>query len=106
MTLFLGTNEFIALEEISLRKANIQAKSITILTKKEPLLFNGLKISLDRNDNLLIQPRGQGSQIELLDPEDKNCTTLYKKMRALGAWIASGVQPPSRACLLSQAAQR
>ncbi|KAI0998094.1 hypothetical protein K3495_g10097 [Podosphaera aphanis] len=102
-TLFLGTENFVQLEDKKLKEAKFKAKDISRLTESGPLLFNGLMITL-KDGTLHIQPNGQGDKINPIDPGDSARFIKYKKMRALGAWISSSCQPLV-AFRLSQAAQ-
>ncbi|KAI0991280.1 hypothetical protein K3495_g16907, partial [Podosphaera aphanis] len=102
-TLFIGTEDFVQLEDSQIKKAKLKSKDINRLTENSPLHFNGLTISL-KDSNLMVQPNGQGNKIQLVNPLDSNRSAIYKKMRALGAWLASSCQPLV-AFRLSRAAQ-
>lgn len=102
-TLFLGTEDFLKLEDEKLAKAKFPAKSIERLSEENPLQFNGLLVTL-RDDAVYIQPNGQGKRITLVNPKDPNRLDTYKRQRALGAWMSSTCQPLV-AFKLSRAAQ-
>lgn len=102
-TLFLGTEEFLRLEDAKLIEAKFPAKPIERLSEKNPLHFNGLLITL-RDNALHIEPNGQGKKIKLVNLQDPNRLDIYKRQRALGAWISSNCQPLV-AFKLSRAAQ-
>ncbi|KAI0996097.1 hypothetical protein K3495_g12084, partial [Podosphaera aphanis] len=102
-TLFLGTEEFLKLENAQLKEAKFPAKPIERLAENNPLRFNGLLISI-RDNTLYIQPNGQSNKIKMVNPKSPNCLDDYKKQRALGAWISSTCQPLV-AFRLSRAAQ-
>ncbi|KAI0996471.1 hypothetical protein K3495_g11707 [Podosphaera aphanis] len=102
-TLFLGTEEFLQLENAQLKEAKFPAKPIERLAENNPLRFNGLLISI-RDNTLYIQPNGQSNKIKMVNPKSPNCLDDYKKQRALGAWISSTCQPLV-AFRLSRAAQ-
>ncbi|KAI0994669.1 hypothetical protein K3495_g13512 [Podosphaera aphanis] len=102
-TLFLGTEDFLKLEDEKLLKAKFPAKPIERLAKNSPIQFNGLLISL-KNDAFYIQANGQHKKIRPVDPKDPNYLMNYKRQRALGAWISSNCQP-LLAFRLSRAAQ-
>lgn len=91
-TLFLGSEEFVKIEDRELKKAGFEAKDTIRLTTKKGLIFNGTRISL-RDGKLSIQPNNQGSAIELIDLRDPNFRTAYRQQRARGAYVATTCQP-------------
>ncbi|KAI0992719.1 hypothetical protein K3495_g15466 [Podosphaera aphanis] len=102
-TLFLGTEDFLKLEDKKLAKAKFPAKPIERLSEKNPLQFNGLLVTL-RDEAIYIQPNGQRKRIKLVNQKDPNRLDTYKRQRALGAWMSSTCQPLV-AFKLSRAAQ-
>ncbi|KAI0996311.1 hypothetical protein K3495_g11869 [Podosphaera aphanis] len=101
--LFLGTEEFLRLEDTKLIEAKFPAKPIERLSEKIPLQFNGLLITL-RDNALHIGTNGQGKKIKLVNLQDPNRLDIYKRQRALGTWMSSNCQPLV-AFKLSRAAQ-
>lgn len=63
--LYLGTDKFVAIEDVKLKEANIKAKPIETLSKDNSLHFNGIIISL-KDGTLYIQARGQDKKLTLI----------------------------------------
>lgn len=102
-TLGLSTMAFSNQEEEKLQKAQFKAKPKQILTKDEPLMFNG-GILTKKGDSIVITQKGQGQKLSLVDMTANDTKQQYVRQRARGAYIASICQP--EACFdLSVAAQ-
>src|SRR6266581_3787401 len=89
-TIILGDNQFLALKEDKLIKANLMAKPKEKLNLTTPLLFNGCILSLNK-DFITLRQKGQGKKIDII-----NINSLkqgYVEQRAREAYIASIYQP-------------
>ena len=89
-TIILGDNQFSALEEDELVKANLMAKPKEKLGSTAPLFFNGCILSLNE-DSIALRQKGQGKKIDIV-----NVNSLkqgYVEQRARGAYVASICQP-------------
>lgn len=91
-TLILGDKTFLRLEDHELEKAKFSAKPTTELTTLNPLTFNCGRVIQDGNDIVLV-PKDQGDQIELIDANSPTYKEDYLAQRARGAYIASTCQP-------------
>ena len=83
-------NQFLALKEDELVKANLMAKPKEKLNLITPLLFNGCILSLNE-DSIALRQKGQGKKIDVI-----NVNSLkqgYVEQRACGAYVASIYQP-------------
>ena len=85
-SLIAATPEFIALEEIELKKAKLLAKPTEQLTTLHPVNFNGFIITLD-NNMIKISQAKQSEAIRLL-PESFTAAD-YVSQRARGAYITT-----------------
>ena len=104
-TLFLGDKTFVELEEKELEKAKLMAKPVEMLSKGNPLMFNGGKLIHDQDgDGIKLVQKGQGDRIELIDYKSDSFKQDYLEQRARGAYIATICQPEA-AFDLSVAAQ-
>ncbi|OXV09105.1 hypothetical protein Egran_03132, partial [Elaphomyces granulatus] len=102
-TLFVGNKAFAELENDELKKAQILAKPIEMLTMSNTLIFNGGKIHREGMTIKLTQKK-QGDRIELIDVKKAPFREAYVAQRARGAYIATVCQPEA-AFDLSVAAQ-
>jgi hypothetical protein len=89
-TIILGDDQFSALEEDELVKANLTAKPKAKLDLTTPLLFNGCILSLNK-DSITLRPKGQGKKINVVNTDSPKQD--YVEQRARGAYIASICQP-------------
>lgn len=101
-TIFLGDAEFANLENNELKKAKLVAKQPEKLSEHNPLIFNGLKLTLDSKEIKLSQ-KGQADLIQLVEYSN-NSKKSYQEQRARGAYLATICQPEA-ALSLSMAAQ-
>src|SRR6266700_7099425 len=84
-TIILGDDQFSALEENELIKANLMAKPKEKLNLTTPLLFNGCILSLNEDFIILCQ-KGQGKKINII-----NINSLkqgYMEQYACGVYVA------------------
>jgi hypothetical protein len=65
-TIILGDNQFLALKEDKLVKANLMAKPKEKLNSTTPLLFNGCILSLNE-DSITLRQKGQGKKINVIN---------------------------------------
>ena len=93
-TLFVGNKAFAELENDELKKAQILAKPIEMLTMSNTLIFNGGKIHREGMTIKLTQKK-QGDRIELIDVKKAPFREAYVAQRARGAYIATVCQPES-----------
>ena len=104
-TLFLGDKTFVELEEKELKEAKLIAKPVEMLSKENPLMFNGGKLIHDQDgDGIKLVQKGQGDRIELINYKSDLFKQDYLEQRARGAYIATICQPEA-AFDLSVAAQ-
>ena len=89
-TIILGDDQFSALEEDELTKANLMAKPKEKLDPTTPLLFNRCIISMDK-DSIALRQKGQGKRINVVDID--SIKQSYVEQRARGAYVASICQP-------------
>jgi len=85
-TIILGDNQFLALKEDKLVKANLIAKPKEKLNLTTLLLFNGCILFLNK-DSIALCQKGQGKKINVI-----NVNSLkqgYVEQRARGAYITS-----------------
>ena len=102
-TLFLGTSDFVQLENTMHKNAQFKAKETENLTLNNSLYFNGLNVSWD-GDRIWVQTKGQASKIKLVNSQDPDHKIAYKRQRARAAWISS-ICKPLQTFALSRAAQ-
>ena len=84
-TIILRDNQFSALEENELVKANLIAKPKEKLNLTTPLLFNGYILSLNE-DSIALRQKGQGKKINVI-----NINSLkqgYIEQHVYGAYVA------------------
>ena len=91
-TLILGCTKFVQLEDDELQKARIMAKPVEQLSYETPLMFNGCVVRQDGKGISLTQ-KGQGSRIQLIDPQSPDRFASYREQRARAAYIATICQP-------------
>ncbi|KAF1357358.1 hypothetical protein EJ07DRAFT_128845 [Lizonia empirigonia] len=91
-TLAIGTSAFSSAENAALQKANFQAKPKERLSEELPLEFNGCTLTL-RKDTIQLTQKGQGANIDIIDPKAADRAQRYMEQRARGAYIASICQP-------------
>jgi len=89
-TIILGDDQFSALEEDELVKANLMAKPKEKLNSTTPLLFNGCILSLNE-DSIALRQKGQGKKIDVINVNSPK--QGYVEQRARGAYVASICQP-------------
>jgi hypothetical protein len=104
-TLFLGSEQFAALEEEELIRAKLTAKPRDELTSKSPLIFNGCVLKMiPETDAMVLLQKDQGKKLQAVNEKGENPKQEYLEQRARGAYIASICQPEA-AFDLSVAAQ-
>ena len=64
--IILGNNQFLALKEDKLIKANLITKPKEKLNSTTPLLFNGYILSLNK-DSIILRQKGQGKKINIIN---------------------------------------
>ena len=89
-TIILGDDQFSALEEDELVKANLMAKPKEKLNLTTLLLFNGCILSLNK-DSITLRQKGQGKKINIININ--SLKQRYVEQRAREAYIASIYQP-------------
>lgn len=67
-----------------LKKAQFKPKKTENLTLNNSLSFNGLNISWNGNRNW-VQTKGQASKIKLMNSQDPDYKSAYKRQRASAA---------------------
>jgi hypothetical protein len=82
----LGDDQFLALKEDELTKANLMVKPKEKLDPTTPLLFNRCIISMDK-DSIALRQKGQGKRINVVDID--SIKQSYVEQRARGAYVAS-----------------
>ena len=88
-TLFLGSEQFAALEEEELVKAKLTAKPRDELTSESPLIFNGCVLEMiPETDTMVLLQKDQGKKLQLVTTAEE-----YLEQRARGGYIASICQP-------------
>jgi len=85
-TIILGDNQFLALKEDKLVKANLIAKLKEKLNLTTLLLFNRYILSLNK-DSIALYQKGQGKKINVINVNSPK--QGYVEQRARGAYIAS-----------------
>src|SRR6266702_4296588 len=88
--IILGDDQFLALKENELVKANLMAKPKEKLNLTTPLLFNGCILSLNE-DSIVFCQKGQGKKIDVINVNSPK--QGYVEQRARGAYVASICQP-------------
>ncbi|KAI1185281.1 hypothetical protein F5B17DRAFT_441984 [Nemania serpens] len=87
-TLILANTEFNKLEEEKLQKASFTAKLKIILSKTQPLNFNGCTL-LITSKALIIKQKNQGKKLTLVNAKLNKYEQLYIEQRACSAYIAT-----------------
>ena len=87
-TLILASEEFLALEDSELSKANFLAKPKEALTPEDPLIFNGYVLT-QHEDIIQLCQKEQGKKLKLVDAKSPNVHNDYREQRARGAYIAT-----------------
>ena len=101
--IILADEQFAALEEDELTKAELLAKSKEKLTPESPLVFNSC-VLIQADHTISLRQKEQGKKIKLIDINASDFKQGYIEQRARGAYIASICQPEA-AFDLSIAAQ-
>jgi hypothetical protein len=91
-TLGLSDDKFAELEEKELTKASLSAKPKETLSPTSQLQFNGCILTYE-DATIQLRQKGQGQNIQLIDPSATDYQQTYVKQRARGAYIASICQP-------------
>ena len=87
-TLILRDKEFVQQEDTKLKKAQLLAKLAKLLTRENPLIFNGYKLVIDKSGpRISMIQKDQGKCIVLIDIDHMDFKTLYLKQRARGVYI-------------------
>jgi len=102
-TLTIGTDGFIAKEDVELQKAGYKAKPQIVMHNGDTDDFNGCRIVVGKDKIRMVQ-KGQADKIKLVDEHSHERSQRYVEQRARGAYIASICQPET-AFDLSVAAQ-
>ncbi|EKD14167.1 polyprotein [Drepanopeziza brunnea f. sp. 'multigermtubi' MB_m1] len=94
-----------AREEKELVKSKLKSKEIETLTHAEPMIFNGCKLSLDKDGfGLSVGQKGQGKRLAVIKLDSATRAKEYLEQRARGAYLAT-ICYPEASCALSMAAQ-
>ncbi|EKD14183.1 polyprotein [Drepanopeziza brunnea f. sp. 'multigermtubi' MB_m1] len=94
-----------AKEERELVKSKLRSKEIETLTHAEPMIFNGCKLSLDKDGfGLSVGQKGQGERLAVIKLDSATRAKEYLEQRARGAYLAT-ICYPEASCALSMAAQ-
>ena len=91
-TINVGTKEFLEMEDLELKKAELKAKPHQILHTDESADFNGCRIQIGKDDIVAVQ-KGQADKIMVVDIKGEEKKQSYVEQRARGAYIASICQP-------------
>jgi hypothetical protein len=92
-TLFLASDEFAALENSKLQKAQLTAKPKDKLSAELSLMFNRCTVTIKPNSTIHLTQKDQEKNIQLVNQKKDNLQQEYLKQRARGAYIASICQP-------------
>jgi hypothetical protein len=92
-TLFLASDEFAALEDSELQKAQLTAKPRDKLSVKSSLMFNRCAVTIEPNSTIHLTQKDQGKKIQPVNKKGDDPQQEYLKQRARGVYIASICQP-------------
>ncbi|EKD18829.1 polyprotein [Drepanopeziza brunnea f. sp. 'multigermtubi' MB_m1] len=94
-----------AREERELVKSKLRSKEMETFTHAEPMIFNGCKLSLDKDGfGLSVGQKGQGERLAVIKLDSATRAKEYLEQRARGAYLAT-ICYPEASCALSMAAQ-
>ncbi|KDN64679.1 putative conserved hypothetical protein, partial [Colletotrichum sublineola] len=92
-TIGLTDKSFSNRKDTKLTKATFTAKPKQFLKPSKPITFNSGMLSLDNNGNIHLHQKGQGKQLQPVNPDSPESHQQYVEQRARGAYIASIYQP-------------
>src|SRR4030081_402545 len=92
-TLFLASDEFAALEDSELQKAQLTAKPRDELSAASNLMFNGCVVTMEPDGTIHLTQKDQGKKIQPVNEKGDDAQQEYLEQRARGAYIASICQP-------------
>ncbi|EKD18830.1 hypothetical protein MBM_03072 [Drepanopeziza brunnea f. sp. 'multigermtubi' MB_m1] len=94
-----------AKEKKELVKSKLRSKEMETLTHAEPMIFNGCKLSLDKDGfGLSVEQKGQGERLAVIKLDSATQAKEYLEQRARRAYLAT-ICYPEASCALSIAAQ-
>jgi hypothetical protein len=88
-TLFLASDEFAALEDSELQKAQLTAKPKDELSTASNLMFNGCVITMEPDGTIHLTQKDQGKKIQPVNKKGDDAQQEYLEQRAHGVYIAS-----------------
>jgi hypothetical protein len=86
-TLFLASDEFAALEDSELQKAQLTAKPRDKLSVESSLMFNGCAVTMEPNNTIHLTQKDQGKKIQPVNEKGDDPQQEYLEQRARGAYI-------------------
>jgi hypothetical protein len=92
-TLFLASDEFTALKDSELQKAQLTAKPRDKLSVKSSLMFNRCAVTIEPNNTIHLTQKDQEKKIQPVNKKEDDPQQEYLKQRAYGAYIAFICQP-------------
>jgi hypothetical protein len=92
-TLFLTSDEFAALEDSELQKAQLTTKPRDKLSVKSSLMFNRCAVTIEPDGMIHLTQKDQGKKIQLVNKKEDDARQEYLEQRACGAYIALICQP-------------
>jgi hypothetical protein len=92
-TLFLASDEFAALEDSELQKAQLTAKPRDELSTASNLMFNRCVVTIEPDGTIHLTQKDQGKKIQPVNEKGDDAQQEYLEQRARGAYIASICQP-------------
>jgi hypothetical protein len=88
-TLFLASNEFAALEDSKLQKAQLTAKPRDKLSAASNLMFNRCVVTIEPDSTIHLTQKDQGKKIQPVNKKGDDTQQEYLEQRACGAYITS-----------------
>jgi hypothetical protein len=92
-TLFLASDEFAALKDSELQKAQLTAKPRDKLSAESSLMFNKCIITIEPNSTIHLTQKDQGKKIQPVNQKGDNPQQEYLKQHARSTYITSICQP-------------
>jgi hypothetical protein len=92
-TLFLTSDEFAALEDSELQKAQLTTKPRDKLSVKSSLMFNRCAVTMEPNSTIHLTQKDQEKKIQPVNEKEDDPQQEYLEQRARSAYIASICQP-------------
>jgi hypothetical protein len=88
-TLFLASDEFAALEDSELQKAQLTAKPRNKLFTTSNLMFNRCVVTIEPDGIIHLTQKDQGKKIQPVNEKGDDTQQEYLEQRARGVYIAS-----------------